>query len=138
MKAKRRIEEKTLYTTDAHEPLIRKAKSVSLNYWCFTVCVIRHFLLMQYIARSSPLKLNVSVSVVRRPLRGPEPRGEGGVVCLLVACLLDVPATCQCISGTDLFNCTCCHTEIEVADQTFYLDLSQYTDTGPTSPRLTL
>ena len=29
---------------------------------------------------------------------------------------------------------TCCHTEIEVADQTFYLTQSQYTDTGPTSP----
>ena len=30
-------------------------------------------------------------------------------------------------------KCTCCHTEIEVADQTFYLTRSQYTDTGPTS-----
>ena len=29
---------------------------------------------------------------------------------------------------------TCCHTEIDVADQTFYLTQSQYTDTGPTSP----
>ena len=28
----------------------------------------------------------------------------------------------------------CCHTEIEHADQTFYLTQSQYTDTGPTSP----
>ena len=31
-------------------------------------------------------------------------------------------------------NFTCCHTEIVVADQTFYLTQSQYTDTGPTSP----
>ena len=31
-------------------------------------------------------------------------------------------------------NLTCCHTEVEVADQTFYLTQSQYTDTGPTSP----
>ena len=31
-------------------------------------------------------------------------------------------------------NFTCYHTEIEVADQTFYLTQSQYTDTGPTSP----
>ena len=29
---------------------------------------------------------------------------------------------------------TCCHTEIEVADQTFHLTQSQYTNTGPTSP----
>ena len=31
-------------------------------------------------------------------------------------------------------NFTCCHSEIEVADQTFYLTQLQYTDTGPTSP----
>ena len=31
-------------------------------------------------------------------------------------------------------NVACCHTEIEVADQTFYLTQSQYNDTGPTSP----
>ena len=30
-------------------------------------------------------------------------------------------------------NFTCCHTETEVADQTFYLTQSQYTDTGPTN-----
>ena len=31
--------------------------------------------------------------------------------------------------------CTCCHTEAEVANQTCCLTQSQYTDTGPTSPR---
>ena len=31
-------------------------------------------------------------------------------------------------------NFTCCHTEIEVADEIFYLTQSQYSDTGPTSP----
>ena len=31
-------------------------------------------------------------------------------------------------------NFACCHTEIEVADPTFHLTQSQYTDTGPTSP----
>ena len=31
-------------------------------------------------------------------------------------------------------NFTCCHTEIEVADPTFHLKQSQYTDTRPTSP----
>ena len=31
-------------------------------------------------------------------------------------------------------NFTCCHTEIEVADQTFHFTQSQYTDTRPTSP----
>ena len=46
--------------------------------------------------------------------------------------LLKVPATCQCISGTDLLG-QCCHTETEVADQSFYLTRSQHTDTRPTS-----
>ena len=31
-------------------------------------------------------------------------------------------------------NFTCCHTEIQVADQTFHLTLLQYTEAGPTSP----
>ena len=31
-------------------------------------------------------------------------------------------------------NFTCCHTEIEVANETFHLTHSQYTDPGPTSP----
>ena len=31
-------------------------------------------------------------------------------------------------------NSTCCHTETEVADQTFHLTQSQCTDTRPTSP----
>ena len=31
-------------------------------------------------------------------------------------------------------NFTCCHTEIQVADQTFHLRKSQYTDIRPTSP----
>ena len=31
-------------------------------------------------------------------------------------------------------NSTCCHTEMKAADSTFYLNRSQYTDTGPTSP----
>ena len=35
-------------------------------------------------------------------------------------------------------NFTCCHTEIEAADQTLYLIQSQFTDTGPTSPRADL
>ena len=31
-------------------------------------------------------------------------------------------------------NFTCCHTQIEIADQSVHLTQSQYTDTGPTSP----
>ena len=58
----------------------------------------------------------------------------GMMIQLFVGWLLNVPASCECISGMDLLNFTCCHTETEAADQTFYLTQSQYTDTGPTSP----
>ena len=61
-------------------------------------------------------------------------RGQLYEVRLFVGWLLNVPTTRECISGTDLLNnCTCSHTETEVADPTFHLTQSQYTDTGLTS-----
>ena len=54
------------------------------------------------------------------------------VVVIDVCWLLNVPATCLCVSWTDLLRQF--YTEIEVADQTFCLTQSQNTDTGPTSP----
>ena len=55
--------------------------------------------------------------------------------CLGIARFVCWLATCSCISGMDLLRqFTCCHTSIEVADQTFHLTQSQFTDTGPTSP----
>ena len=53
-------------------------------------------------------------------------------VCLLVACLTSRQhaSVSQRRICSDKF--TCCHTETEVADQTFYLTHSQYTDIGPT------
>ena len=55
-------------------------------------------------------------------------------VCLFVGCLTSQQhaRVSQGRICTDKF--TCCHTEIEVADQTFYLTQSQYTDTRPTGP----
>ena len=61
------------------------------------------------------------------------------VICnsLFVGWLLNVPATGYSVSQGRICcsdNFTCCDTELEVADQTFYLTQSQYTDTEPTSP----
>ena len=53
---------------------------------------------------------------------------------LLVGCLTSQQQASVSQGRICLDNFTCCHTEIEVADQTFYLTQSQYTDTGPTSP----
>ena len=64
--------------------------------------------------------------------------GKGGgskMVGLFVGCLTSQQQLASVSHGLICsHNLTCCHTEIEVADQTFYLTQSQYTDTGPTSP----
>ena len=61
--------------------------------------------------------------------------------CLFVGCLLNVPV----IKYAGVFkgwicsdNFTCCHTETEVADETFFLTQSQHTDQGQPIPALTL
>ena len=55
-------------------------------------------------------------------------------VCLLVGCLTSQQHAGVSQGRICTHNFTCCHTEIEAADQTFHLTQSQYTDTGPTSP----
>ena len=57
-----------------------------------------------------------------------------GFVCLLVGCLTSQQQASVSQGRICSDNFTCCHTEIEVADPTFYLTQSQYTDTGLTSP----
>ena len=56
------------------------------------------------------------------------------IVCWLVGCLTSQQQASVSQGRICSDNFTCCHTEIEVADPTFYLTQSQYTDTGPTSP----
>ena len=53
--------------------------------------------------------------------------------CLFVGCLTSQQHASVSQGRICTDNFTCCHTEIEVADPTFYLTQSQYTDTGPTS-----
>ena len=56
------------------------------------------------------------------------------VVCLLVGCLTSQQHASVSQGQICSHNGMCCHIEIEVADQTFYLTQSQYPDTRPTSP----
>ena len=56
------------------------------------------------------------------------------VVLLFVGCLTSQQHSSVSQAQICSDDCTCCHTEIEATDQTFYLAQSQYTDTGPTSP----
>ena len=60
--------------------------------------------------------------------------GAAAAVCWLVGCLTSQQHASVSQGRICSHNISCCHTEIEVADQTFYLTQSQYTDTGPTSP----
>ena len=56
------------------------------------------------------------------------------IECLLVGCLMSPQQDSVSQGRICIDNFTCCHTEMEAADPTFYLTQSQYTDTGPTSP----
>ena len=73
----------------------------------------------------SHMHKNVTNTLTRTDLAG---------VGLLVACLTSKQHARVSQGRTCTDNCMCCHIEIEVPDQTFYLTQSQYTDTGSTSP----
>ena len=60
--------------------------------------------------------------------------GQNSVKVLFVGCLTSQQHASVSQGRICSDNFTCCHIEIEVADQTFHLTQSQYTDTGPTSP----
>ena len=59
---------------------------------------------------------------------------SGKAVCWLLACLTSQQQASVSQGRICSGSCTCCHTEIEIADQTLQHTQSQYTDTRPTSP----
>ena len=59
---------------------------------------------------------------------------RGNTDIFVVCCLTPQQHVCVPQGRICSDNFTCCHTETEVADQTFHLTQSQYTDTGSTSP----
>ena len=52
----------------------------------------------------------------------------------LVGCLMSWQHATVSQEQTCSDKCSCCHTELEAADQTFYVTQSLYTDTRPTRP----
>ena len=92
--------------------------------WVIAPCDKRHV-----VRDKAPYVLHVICS----PLRLGHLSLRAGA-CLLVGCLTSQQQASVSQGRICSDNCTCCHTEIEIADQTFYLTQSQYTDTGPTSP----
>ena len=69
-----------------------------------------------------------------REVEGSKGLFVGLFVGLLVGCLTSQQQASVSQGRICMDNFTCCHTEIELADQTFYLTQEQYTDTGQTSP----
>ena len=59
---------------------------------------------------------------------------DGDGVCWLLACLTSQQHANVSQGRICSDNCWCCHAEIEVAEPTLYFTVSQYADTGPTSP----
>ena len=70
----------------------------------------------------------------RQRQRQREREADRQFVCWLVGCLTSQQQASVSQGRICSDNFTYCHTEIDVADQTFYLTQSQYNDTGPTSP----
>ena len=80
-------------------------------------------------------RFSVMIGTLPCVLGSCERHSELTEVVLLVGCLTSQQHASVSQGRICSDNFTCCHTEIEVvADPTFYLTQSQYTDTGPTSP----
>ena len=62
------------------------------------------------------------------------PHSKSAVVCLFVGCFTSQQHASVSQGRIRLDNFTGCHTETDIADPTFHLTQSQYTNTGPTSP----
>ena len=84
----------------------------------------------------------VVCAVLKKPQHLPSPHSSASAVltsyrtrdCLLVGCLTSQQHASVSLGRICSDKFTCCHTEIDVSDQTFHLTQSQYIDTGPTSP----
>ena len=73
-----------------------------------------------------------AISQAHETYRGPVILPSSTPAPLPIMCIISASSVSQGRICTD--NFTSCHTEIEVADPTFYLTQSHYTDTGFTSP----
>ena len=90
------------------------------------------FVMACHVLRKNPTKTFLYLSLSRGTTSLPVPNLQSG---LFVGCLTSRQHATVSQGRICSDNFTCCHTEAEVADPTFCLTQSQYTDTGPTSPR---
>ena len=113
------------------------AESICLVNWSVTCPLFRSIDFHLIVIEGSWGQFGRTRERGRRRRRKTGRRGsenEGNLVGWLVGCLTSQQQASVSRGRICSDNFTCCHTEIEVADPTFYLTQSQYTDTGPTSP----
>ena len=100
--------------------------------FCVTVRLIKRWVSAQLLLGHIPDTV-VEKTVVRL-FNSPLPFTAPQWVCWLGGCLTSQESATVSQRRICSDNCTLSHTEIEVADQTFYLTQPQYTDTGLTTP----
>ena len=124
----------SFYSSFSSDPSPLPAVPPPLTLLLLLLCLL--FLLILFFLLVGQVSLNLTILYSRKNREHHRNLSSGvyPVRLLLVGCLM--PQQQAKISQGRICsdNLTCCHTEIEDADQTFYLTPSQYTDTGPTSP----
>ena len=103
-------------------------------HWCFYMFTFILFSITACLTWRGALKIKCLLSLQRpdrKTLTGKE-------VCWLVGCSTSQQHASVSQGRICSDNGTCCHTEVEVADQTFHLTQSQYTTLGKPVPALTL
>ena len=114
----------------------------STTTWCkgsahlliLTQLKSRGFLLLLFVCFLLVICLAPKVMKKRKKPEYNEKPTATSPLLLFVGCLTSQQYTSVSQGRICSDNLTRCHTETEVADQTFHLTQSQYTDTGPTSP----
>ena len=113
--------------THIHLPYIHASTHL---HTCYNACVRTHIYIHIHthtyrVTERHPLRANTTFKETSKCQVGGS---------LLVGCLTSQQHASVSQGWICADNFTCCHTEIEVADPTFYLTQSQYTDTRLTSP----
>ena len=103
----------------------------SISYPCLFQFYTEYNLTYAAFFRKCVREIAISYPAKHWPTSGPQSIQQDQ---LLVGCLTSQQHASVSQEQICSDNFTCCHTEIEVADQTFHLTQSQYTDTGLTSP----
>ena len=107
---------------------------IKVSHAAETVCFMNFFAAQLFLGEKNTNKQAHKQTHKHTRNQASKQAGKQTIVCLFVGCLTSQQHASVFQGRICSDNFTCCHTEIEVADQTFHLTQSQYTDAGSTSP----